>query len=193
MLDAGARAAPDYLVVRSALFHRGYVSDWNEPTRTANCDQCRVKGSEGSAVTARIFDLNSLARAFKTRRQSKRSEFGVGKRTFLSVFSGALANNTTADSNTGVWAFALFNNTSLFDGRNTVVSWKALFKQYNRRREHDNRDFRIRGDPPLFHNTTGTFNTAVGSGALNDNLEGNENVAVGSMRLCATPAARTWH
>ena len=113
-----------------------------------------------------------------------------------SVGSGALANNDTGGYNTAVGAFALFNSHSLSGARNTAIGRKALYNDTTGDENTAVGTSGFGGGPPLFSNTTGRFNTAVGgaalstnavgndntaigSGALNDNLEGNENAAVG--------------
>jgi hypothetical protein len=112
------------------------------------------------------------------------------------IGDAALSNNDSAAANTAVGAFALFNSHTITAGRNTAIGWKALFNDTTGDENTAVGTSGFGGGPPLFRNTTGRFNTAVGgaalsnntvggddtavgSGALNDNVTGNENVAIG--------------
>jgi hypothetical protein len=87
---------------------------------------------------------------------------------------GALFSHSTGNGNTANGAFALFSDTT--GQLNTAVGAGALFSNVGG--PFPGSFNTAIGSSALFSNTGGD-NTAIGSGALGDNVDGNDNTAVG--------------
>ena len=123
---------------------------------------------------------------------------GVGAGTLLAntadentaTGAGALFSNTTGASNTATGAFALFSHIS--GNGNTAYGWHALLSDATGQLNTavgsaalatENNGFNgsfntAVGAGALFSNTGGD-NTAIGAGALQDNVDGSDNTGVG--------------
>ena len=138
-------------------------------------------GNFNTAVGAGSLDLNQADS--NTAMGAAALLFNTTGTENTAVGTAALELNDTGGYNTAVGAFALFNTSTNNGSRNTAIGRKALFHNTTGDENTAVGTSGFGGGPPLFNNTIGRFNTAVGGAALSSNMDGGDNTAIGSGAL----------